>query len=235
MIGAIVLAAGSGKRMRSSINKPYLDLAGRPVLAYSLKTIASMPQVAGIVIALRAGDEADAAKAVRAAGVADRVVAVINGGAERQDSVRSALAACPGVWDHILVHDGARPLLSNSLLQRLIAAAGEKRGVVPGLTLKDSIKTVDTAGQVIGHPDRNAFMLVQTPQLFPREALMAAHQKSADEGFFGTDDAAVFAYAGGNIQVIPGEARNIKITVSEDLALAQFYLKEDAYADGHRL
>lgn len=226
MNGAIVLAAGSGKRMHSEINKPYIDLAGAPVLAYSLRTLAAEPAIAGIVIALRPGDEAEARRAIAIAGCAERIEVIVSGGAERQDSVRRALAACPETWQSVLIHDGARPLLSPALLARLLAAPAEE-GTIPALPLKDSLKAV-LGDLVTASPDRSAYVLVQTPQRFPRQALAAAHEQALADGYLATDDAELFARAGGTVRTVPGEARNLKITVAEDLLLAAHYLKEES-------
>lgn len=224
MIGAIILAAGSGKRMQAACNKQYLKLDGKMVLSHTLSAFARHPDISGIVLVIRPEDADQAQMAIAEAGCHEHICAIVNGGAERQDSVRLALAEVPKGWRQVLIHDGARPLVSQSLLSRLVAASREDAGVIPVLAVKDTVKRLTPEGLVAETLPRSVLALAQTPQMFPTALICQAHDEALKRNLAVTDDASLFEALALPVHAIAGEASNLKVTVPEDLPLAQWYL-----------
>lgn len=224
MNGAIILAAGRGRRMKADRNKQYLSLSGHAVLFYSLLTFAQAKQIDGVILVVHPDEYAQAQALAQEAGLLPKLEAIVEGGAERQDSVRLALAAVPTNWQQVVIHDGARPLVSEGLINRVLSAMRPGCGVIPGVALRDTIKKIDDKSMVRQTVPRHELVAVQTPQGFYVEEIRHLHDKAYAEGVQVTDDAALFESYGYGVQVIPGEIRNLKITVPEDLVVAAQYL-----------
>jgi 2-C-methyl-D-erythritol 4-phosphate cytidylyltransferase len=201
-VWGIVVAGGRGSRFGAA--KQFARLGGATVLERSIATTSRA--CAGVVVALPAESGWQSAPPVIA----------VAGGATRAESVRAALAAVPGDAEIIVVHDAARPLASPLLFAAVIAAvrAGAD-AVVPALAVTDTVKRVD-GDRVIETVPREGLVVVQTPQAFRAEALRRAHASKSDA----SDDAMLVEQAGGVVQIVPGESRNIKITVPDDLEVA---------------
>ncbi len=212
---AILVAAGRGRRM-GAVPKPFLPLAGRPMLVHALRALLEAPGVhAAVVVAPPA--YLDAARAHTAA--FPRVAAVVPGGEERQDSVAAGLEAVPQA-EWVVVHDAARPLATPDLVRRVLAAAAETGAATAALPSRDTLKEV--AGGVVRRTlDRERIWQVQTPQAFRAALLRAAHERARREGLRATDDAALVEAAGGVVRVVEGEALNLKVTTPADLELAE--------------
>ncbi|MDT8902729.1 2-C-methyl-D-erythritol 4-phosphate cytidylyltransferase [Anaeroselena agilis] len=242
MVTAVVAAAGSGRRMGKEMNKVFLPLAGRPILARSVAAVAACPEVADLVVVVAPGEEEQAAALIAPLALAKpwRVVA---GGAERQHSVANALAAMPDAADIILIHDGARPLVDAETISAAIAAAREHGAAGVAVPVKDTIKTVDESGCVAATPDRSTLWAIQTPQVFAASLLREAYALAAAAGVVATDDAALVERLGQKVRIVPGSYRNIKITTPEDMVMAQALLGNETKAtsrigigyDVHRL
>ncbi len=226
MIGAIILAAGSGKRMQAACNKQYLKLGGQTVLSHTLTAFARHSDIAGIVLVIRPEDAELAQRAIVEAGCHERIRAIVHGGAERQDSVRLALAAVPETWHHVLIHDGARPLVSQALLSRLVVACHDDAGVIPVLAVKDTVKRLTPEGLVAETVPRTSLALAQTPQMFPVALIRKAHEEALKRKLAVTDDASLFEALALPVHTIPGDAANLKVTVPDDLPLAEWYMTE---------
>lgn len=215
-VAAILLAAGASARM-DGVDKPWADLAGRPVVARSLQVLLSLSEVEMLVCV--APRERHHELRALAGETAARVVCV-EGGARRQDSVAAGMAAAiDAAW--YLVHDAARPLASPALARRVLAAAREHGAAVPGAPVVDTLKRVDGSGRVIETVDRGALRAVQTPQAFAAELLRRAHAEVAADV---TDDAAMVEALGGRVVVVGGEPENLKITTPGDLEIARLLL-----------
>jgi len=209
-------------------NKMLVPLGGEPLLVRTLRVFQDHPRVAEVVVSAPAGQEEEYRSLFRRHGL-DRVRRVVTGGAERQDSIFQALRALHQKnGDLVAVHDGARPLVSSDLLDRLCEALDGWDGVVPGVPVKDTIKQVDEHGRVLKTLVRSELMAVQTPQVFRAEVLLEAYRQALSQGHVGTDDASLVEWSQGRVRVIPGDYRNLKITTSEDLALAESLLEEGA-------
>jgi 2-C-methyl-D-erythritol 4-phosphate cytidylyltransferase/2-C-methyl-D-erythritol 2,4-cyclodiphosphate synthase len=216
-VAVIVVAAGSGTRLGHTEPKAFAGLRGKPILEHALVGVFEAIEPAQvIVVAPRAKVAAASGIARRVAGIAADSVTVVEGGDTRQASVAAGLAALADGVRVVLVHDAARALTPAALFDRVIAAVSTG-GVIPALPVSDTIKRVD-GSLVEGTVDRRDLVHVQTPQGFPREALVDAYARATKEF---TDDAALFQDAGGTVTVVEGEARAFKITTPWDLRRAE--------------
>jgi len=216
----LVPAAGMGRRMQAGVNKQYLELDGRPILAQTLALFESSPHVVRILV-IAPADELDYCRTqiVERYGFA-KVSELVAGGAERQDSVRNGLRACALDADEIvLIHDGVRPLFDPTLIRPLALRAAEIGGCIVGVPVKDTVKQVD-AGMITATPPRSRLWLAQTPQAFRYGLIREAHEQALAEGFNGTDDASLLERIGRPVAMLEGDYRNLKITTPEDLVQA---------------
>ncbi|MFM9413579.1 2-C-methyl-D-erythritol 4-phosphate cytidylyltransferase [Peptococcus simiae] len=231
MLGIVVLAAGRGKRMGAEGNKLFLPLGGQSVLSLTLCHIRAGAPACPLMVVYRPGEKAIVQAAINEAGLAPDRVLLIEGGAERQDSVRLALAALPADWDRVLIHDGARPILRADLMARLVRGLDQAAAVIPVLPVTDTVKMVDAAGYVLKTVDRASLYRVQTPQAFQVAPLRAYHQQALQAGLTVTDDAALMEAYGEGVLTVAGDPYNIKVTVPADLPLAALYLKESGLCE----
>ena len=222
-VGVAVPAAGSGRRM-GGVRKPFLELAGEPVLVHSLRPFLREPRVVAVVVALGAEDAAHPPAWLTEL---DDRVAVVSGGASRGDSVRMAIAALPDDVDVIAVHDAARPLVTDSVVSACIDEAASGRGAVAGSPAIDTMKRVDRDGVIVATPDRAELWHAHTPQVFPADLLRAAY--TAYDGA-ATDDAALVENAGGRVRMIDDGGWNLKVTRPGDVAVAEAIVRERAGA-----
>lgn len=224
---AVVLAGGSGTRLGADRNKVFVDLQGRPMLAWSLATLDRHPAVSTIVVAVRAGDEEAFTEALRSAekygGPMKAPVLTVPGGATRSASELAALdRLAPYIEDEavevVLIHDGARPFADEALITRTISAALAHRGAVPGLMPDRQVFELDADA---GHASAlriESLRRVQTPQAFAAKPLLAAYRQAQIEGFEGVDTAEVVArFAEIDAVVVDGDPENIKVTTVADL------------------
>lgn len=213
MAVALIVAAGLGERLGAGRPKALVELAGRPLLRWSLDVLVAVEEIERIVVALPPGIEAP-----------EGTVGVL-GGAVRSESVLRALEAS-GAGDPVLVHDAARPLLSVELVQATLAAI-EQKGVdaaIAATPVTDTIKQADGEGVVTQTLDRAGLWAVQTPQVFRREALERALNVSEQVLAQATDDAWLIERAGGRVAIVPAPKDNLKVTTALDLELAELLL-----------
>ncbi len=215
MTVALIVAAGGGERLGAGVPKALVQLAGRPLLQWSIDAIAAVPGVQRIVVALPPGTSAPPG------------VTGVAGGAVRSDSVRRALAAC-AAGDPVLVHDAARPLVTAGLAASVLAAlAGDATAdaAVAGAPVSDTVKQVAPRSDVVSRTlDRRRLWAVQTPQVFRRAALERALDVSPDVLAQATDDAWLIERAGGKVIVVRTSVENIKVTTPLDLQVAELLL-----------
>lgn len=224
-VTAIVPAAGSGVRFGGVVPKQYLPLpGGLPILAWTLKALMASRQVDCLVLVAPPGQEARCRAEVldRAGLMADRVVP---GGADRQASVYAGLAAVPSSTDLVLVHDGARPLVTPEIVRAAIAAAVAEGAAVVAIPVTDTIKAADSAGRVVETLPRGRLWAAQTPQVFRATWLREAHERALTDGFRGTDDAVLVERLGYRVRLVPGSSENIKVTTMADLAQVEQILR----------
>ncbi|WP_053095289.1 2-C-methyl-D-erythritol 4-phosphate cytidylyltransferase [Neomoorella thermoacetica] len=215
----IIAAAGRGRRLGREVNKVFLPLAGKPMLAYSLAVAVASPLVDEIIIVTRP-DDIPLCRQVVAGEGAGKVKAIVAGGAERQDSIAEGLKAVARAAEWVAVHDGARPFLTPALLEKTILAARNTGAAIAALPVKETIKQGGEAGIVAATLDRKGLWSAQTPQVFRREWLVDAYREAAEKGWQATDDAALVERLGYPVKLVPGEETNIKITTPGDLVLA---------------
>ena len=221
---AIIPAAGTGSRMQAGVNKQYLFLAGRPILAHTLALFAAHPRIDRICIVVPA-EEIDYCRAeIVALYGLGKVCTLIAGGPTRQDSVGNGLLGCGAAMDDlVIIHDGARPLLGAAELDALLDAAAVSGAATLGVPVKDTIKQVH-AGVIVATPERSSLWQVQTPQAFRFWLLLAAHSQARADNFAATDDAMLVERLDHAVLMVAGSYRNIKITTPEDLAIASAFL-----------
>lgn len=212
-VGVVVPAAGSGQRM-GGVRKPFLELAGEPVLSLSLRPFLEEPRVVSVVVALP--EDTAAAPPAWLTGLDPRVQ-VVAGGATRAESVRAALARLPTDVEVVAVHDAARPLVERHVVARCIDVAEGGEGAVAGCPATDTMKTVDGDGYVRGTPDRAFLWHAHTPQVFPAAVLREAYATSLEGA---TDDASLVERCGVPVRMVDGGPSNLKVTRPEDLAVA---------------
>ena len=223
---AIVLAAGQGKRMNSRVQKQFLELGGKPVLYYSLNCFQQSPLITDIILVTGAESVAFCKEEIVEKYGLTKVTKVIPGGKERYDSVYEGLLACENS-DFVLIHDGARPFITQEILERGMNGARETGACVIGMPSKDTVKVADEKGFVQETPERNLVWSVQTPQIFEYSLIRNAHEKIRCGNMEGiTDDAMVVERASGaKISLAEGAYKNLKITTPEDLDIAEIFLK----------
>ena len=218
---AIIPAGGIGRRMNARRPKQYLRLGRTPVLVRTLRVLAAAAAVSGIVVAVPRERVEATRRLLRASGVR-KVLEVVEGGRERQESVWLGLQAA-GQPEWVLVHDAVRPFISAALIARVLAAAGPTGAATCGLPVRETVKRVreDVVESTL---DRAGLWLIQTPQAFRRELLWEAHDKARRDGYAGTDDAVLVERLGGRVAVVPGLAENLKITTPGDLRVARLWM-----------
>jgi 2-C-methyl-D-erythritol 4-phosphate cytidylyltransferase/2-C-methyl-D-erythritol 2,4-cyclodiphosphate synthase len=235
---AIVVAGGAGKRMGGETTKQFLPLGGRPILERTISALAASAQIDGILLALPSGLPAELKASYRGL---PKVLQAVDGGTERQDSVRNALSAVPEEAEVILVHDAVRPFVSGDLLARCVALAREHGAVVPVVPVRETVKAWDPERKTLSTVDRSLLFRAQTPQAFRAGILRDAYEKAEAAGRRGTDDASLVEGAGYPVTPIPGEEANLKITIPEEFRMAEGLLRAEADyriglgGDAHRL
>jgi len=227
-VGVVIVAAGQGRRLGGGTPKQYRELGGVPLLLRALRPFTSHPDVAHTVVVL---PPVDAARPpVWLADLLGSELSVAAGGAERGDSVAHGLAALPGSCSVVLVHDAARPLVEQGMIDGVIAVARRGEGAVPALPVGDTLKEAAEGGRQAGEDagplvartvPRERLWRAQTPQGFPRAVLEEAHARARHDGLQGTDDAMLVERLGGRVRLVPGSARNLKVTTEDDLRLAE--------------
>jgi 2-C-methyl-D-erythritol 4-phosphate cytidylyltransferase len=221
MIIAVIVAGGSGSRMRAAVKKQYLSLGGTPIIAHTLMAFDRHPGLDRIVLVVPEND----LKWCRAEMVAPLSLAhdvqLVAGGRRRQDSVFNGLSALDVADGTVMIHDGVRPFVRVSLMNDCLAGVGQTGGCIPAIPATDTLKQVDANGVILGTLNRQQIRLAQTPQTFSLDLIRRAHQLAGQREFTATDDASIAEFAGATVTVVPGDADNIKITTPADLSIAR--------------
>ncbi|HEY7251054.1 MAG TPA: 2-C-methyl-D-erythritol 4-phosphate cytidylyltransferase [Methylomirabilota bacterium] len=218
MTYAIVPAGGVGSRMGSPRPKQYLRLGRAPILVATLRALARTPGLAGIVVAVP-GAHVAATRRLLARQRVPKILDVVAGGADRQESVWRALQRVPEHARWVMVHDGVRPFIDGGVVARVRAAAAGGAATC-GMPVRETVKRVRD-GAVEATIDRDGLWTTQTPQVFTRALLWEAHEKARRDGFAGTDDAMLVERLGTTVAMVPGLEQNLKITTREDLRTAR--------------
>lgn len=225
---AIIPAAGQGKRMQGDRNKQFMLLGGIPIIVHTLRVFQESPVIHDVIIVC-GREEVDyyRAQLIPDYGI-KKSVRVVTGGEQRQDSVYRGLVSAPSESRYVMIHDGARPLITQELINSLAKEVIDHGAVVPGVPVKDTIKKTDNSGFIIDTPPRENLWHVQTPQVFDRELIFRAHKEALKTRFYGTDDASLVERLGVPVKIISGSYENLKITTPDDLIAAEAIIRRRA-------
>ena len=220
--GAVIVAAGSASRM-GGIDKVMAPLNGEPMIARTVRTFQNCDAISEIVVVTR--EDLILPITGLCSGM-DKVKAVVAGGSSRQESVHLGLNALSDKCKLAAIHDGARPLISWQVIDRVVRAAHTYGAAAPAIPVKDTIKVVQ-GGVVQETPDRASLQAVQTPQVFDFDILRGALKKAKQDGAQVTDDCSAVERIGLSVKIVEGEERNLKVTTPLDLKIAQLLLEEE--------
>lgn len=231
-----MLAGGKGSRMNTNVAKQYLLLAGKPVLYYSLACFQQSDRIEDIILVVGSGQEDYVREQLTEKYHLTKVRQIVPGGKERYDSVRNGLKALQEEKEqesenesYVLIHDGARPFLTQEIIDRVCREVLTEKACAVGMPVKDTIKITNEEGYVTATPDRRRVWQVQTPQAFDLKLICEAYQNWEDSDekdvFCITDDAGmVERFTGQKVKMVEGSYRNIKITTPEDLEIGERFL-----------
>lgn len=219
-VNAIIAAAGMGKRMKSNLNKQFLEIYGEKILSHSLKKIIASKYVDSLTIIIKDTDLnylEDILKELKL----KLPYKIVFGGAERQDSIYNGLLNVPETASIVLTHDGARPLVDTEKINEVIEAVFETGAATLANRVKDTIKISSNSKTVDYTPNRDELWAVQTPQVFFKNIILKAYDQAFREGYYGTDDCSLVEKTGSKVKLVWNDYKNIKITTPEDLILAE--------------
>ncbi len=220
-ISGIIVAAGSGSRMGYIKNKVFMPLLGRQMLLYTLEAFCINEKISDIVLVT---NDTEYCKKLVEENELFKVKKIVTGGATRQESVYKGILECEG--DYVCIHDGARALVSQEIIDKTIEAALIYGGAAPAVKCKDTLKRIDENGFIAGTVDRDKTVNIQTPQVFLKRDIQKCHKNAINDNLNVTDDCALFEYYGKAVKITEGSYENIKLTTPEDVLLAEKILKE---------
>lgn len=216
----IIVAAGRGRRMETDVNKQFLNIKGKPVIYYSLKTFSGSKLIDGIIIVCAESEIEYCKNEIVEKYKIDKVLKIVSGGKERQDSVYNGLKAIDDC-EIVLIHDGARPFVNDRIIEDGIKNAMEYGACACGVIPKDTLKVRDNKGFSTYTLNRNEIFSIQTPQCFKYNIILECHKKIKEDKISVTDDTAVVNYYGNSVYLYDGSYDNIKITTPEDIYIAE--------------
>lgn len=219
---AIILGGGSGRRMGAQGNKVFLPLGGVPAIVRAIAPFSGY--CAGAIVVAAESEIPQMREIIARYGLSRFVKSVVAGGTERQYSVWNGLTALPDDADCVLIHDGARALVTENVIERALQSVEQHGSGIASVSVIDTIKRADANGLVLETPDRAALYAMQTPQAFRVPLIRAAHEKARQDGFLGTDDASLLEHAGMPVYLCMGSRENLKLTTPTDRALAEALL-----------
>lgn len=222
VVSVVIVAGGKGRRMGAGVNKVYLPLNGKEIIARTVKAFENCGVVDEIVVVTGDEDIERCRSIVQREGFT-KVKAVAEGGSERQHSVYNGILLCRG--DIVAVHDAARCLITEEEISAVIDDAKKYGAAALGVTVKDTLKTVDENGNIIATVDRGKTVHIQTPQVFNRTELKALHERAAADNISVTDDCSIFESYGKTVHVTIGSYDNIKITTPGDISIGEKILE----------
>lgn len=224
MNGVVIVAAGTGSRMNMGINKQFIKLEGKEIIAYTIEKFYNNSNIEDIVVVVKE-DEFEFFKEEILDKYNFKNIKIAYGGKERQDSVYNGLKLLDEKCDVVLIHDGARPFVSDKIIDKSIEEAKEHKAIVVGVPVKDTIKVIDNDKNIVDTPNRSVLWAVQTPQTFDYNILIDAYKDAFKNKFYGTDDAMLVERIGYKVKMLEGSYNNIKITTQEDLNVGSQILR----------
>ena len=223
-VAALIVAAGSGKRMGGDAPKQFLEINGKPILQHTLERFQASAAVDQIYVVTSLEYVDHYSSIIKSDWQIDKLCKVVAGGEERYLSVWAGLQVLDANVDVVLIHDGVRPLISDQVIEKSVESARTYGAVVVGAPARDTVKIVDGAF-VKETIDRNTVLLAQTPQAFRKEVIVDAYEHAFLNNTFSTDDSALAERFGHKVAILLGDSTNIKITVPEDLMFAEALLE----------
>lgn len=224
MNSVVIVSAGKGSRMKANINKQFLKIRDKEVIAHTIDKFYNNKNIKEVIIVIREDEkeffDENIIKKYRY-----KDIKIAFGGQERQDSVYNGLKVVDQNCEIVLIHDGARPFVSNEIIEKSIENAKKYNSAIVGVPVKDTIKIVNEYNDVVNTPNRSTLWSIQTPQVFDYSLIMKAHEKAKNDKYYGTDDSMLMEYLGYNVRVVEGSYNNIKITTPEDLKIAEEILR----------
>ncbi|MDD5167358.1 MAG: 2-C-methyl-D-erythritol 4-phosphate cytidylyltransferase [Syntrophales bacterium] len=227
---AIIPAGGAGRRLKKNVSKQYVLLHGLPLLVHTLKRFQISDMIHEVFLVVPPDDVDVMWTSVIEKYGLTKIVKVLPGGKERQDSVRSGISAIENDIDIVIIHDAVRPFISQELIRQVVMEAAKSGAVVVAVPVKETVKLCKKGNMVASTPSRNQVWLAQTPQAFQREIIIRAYEAALKDGFYGTDDAGLVERIGLDVKIIPGTYDNIKITTPDDLMLARVLIKKEEWS-----
>lgn len=222
----IIVAAGKGKRMKKDYNKQYILLDDKPIVAHTIEVFESINLIDEIILVVGKGEVDLVKEKIIDKYNFKKLVKIVEGGSERQDSVYNGLKVVNKDCNIVLVHDGARPFVSRNIIEESINVAKDFGASIVAVKVKDTIKVVDKNMEVDNTPNRDTLWAVQTPQTFKYKLLLKAYENLQNNNIQVTDDAMLIEKLGHRVKIIQGSYENIKITTPEDLILGQGILEK---------
>jgi len=229
LIYALIPSAGYGLRM-GGIKKPYIEISGKPILAYTLEVFQQSDLVDGIYVVVAAGDEDRCTQEVTSLYRLSKVVGVIPGGKTRQESVLNGLKSLPSDTNMVIIHDGVRPFVAEEMIEDTLHCANIWGAAVIGVPVKDTVKEVDDEVFATKTLNRQKVWSIQTPQTFKYKIILQAYLNACNNGIQATDDASLVEILGGcRVKLVMGSYENIKITTPDDLVMGKAILESRCY------
>jgi 2-C-methyl-D-erythritol 4-phosphate cytidylyltransferase len=224
MNGVVIVAAGSGSRMNMGINKQFIKLNNKEIIAYTIEKFYKHYNIQDIVVVIKKEELEFFNKEIIEKYKFENIK-IAFGGNERQDSVYNGLKSLDSTCNIVLIHDGARPFVSEETINKSIQEAKNYNAIVVGVPVKDTIKVINDNNDIVDTPDRSKLWAVQTPQTFDYSILLKSYEDAFKHDFYGTDDAMLVERIGYKVKMIEGSYNNIKITTQEDLNIGVQILK----------
>lgn len=223
MVSAVIVAAGKGIRMKDSVQKQYLPLAGRPVLSHTLGVFDGCNLISKIFLVVSQKDFDYCRNNILR--MLKKDIKLVAGGKDRQDSVYNGLIAVGENNGIVIIHDGVRPLVNKEMIESCVKGAKKHGACIIGVPVQDTLKKISSSEDIEKTIERNNIWISQTPQAFKYNIIKKAHEYARMKGYAETDDAALVEKTGNFVKIIKGSKINIKITTREDLKLAEVMLR----------
>jgi 2-C-methyl-D-erythritol 4-phosphate cytidylyltransferase len=222
----IIVAAGKSRRMDSAVSKQFIFIGGKPILAYTIDAFEKSSLIDKIVLVINEAEIEKCKKIIVNKYNYKKLMKIVPGGKERQNSVFNGLKALPSETNLVAIHDGARFLITPDIIDRAVRDAYDSNGVIVAMPIQDTIKETNSNKIISKTFNRNRLWAAQTPQVFPYSIIMEAHEKAREDNFLGTDDASLVERLGYEVDIVRGSVENIKITTNFDLILAEIILNK---------
>lgn len=228
-IAVLIPAAGQGRRMGSSVKKPYLRLADKPVLSHTIDRFEQNKVVDDIFVIVDESDFNTCISNILEPFQYNKVRELISGGDTRQRSVYNGLCALDDDIEYVIIHDGVRPFINDDIIRKCLEATAEWGAAVSAVPVKDTIKLVNDDLFVVDTPNRELLWRVQTPQVFRKSLIVAAHEKALKDESKAPDDATLVEKFGSPVKMVIGSYKNVKLTTPEDMRVAEVILSDELY------